>query len=356
MTRSFVLGIAVASFAALAAQAAAAQTTVKVGWCAKTVTSAAAPYAVATKFGWYAQDGIKVELSPLPGSTDCVKLVATGDIPYSVPSVEPLAILAPQGVKMKVFYTAYQGNIYGIDVAADSPVKTFTDLKGKKIGVASMASGGVLITRAVAATHGMNPDRDINIVVAGEGAQAAALLRSHQVDALSLYDTQYALVENAGIAVRPLEDANQEISRYPSNGFVALDSTLQSKRKEAAALARGYARGTVWTMANPEAAIKILYEVYPQTKSLGKDEATALKEDMKTLAARAENWKLSKAGVSRWGESSIENYGAYIDFMLKWGVIKQKVDVKDIVTNDLIADINGFDAAQTAAAAKAYKP
>ena len=48
----------------------------------------------------------------------------------------------PQGVKMKVFYTAYQGNIYGIEVPADSPIKSFSDLKGKKIGVASMASGG----------------------------------------------------------------------------------------------------------------------------------------------------------------------------------------------------------------------
>ncbi|HEX9462484.1 MAG TPA: ABC transporter substrate-binding protein [Alphaproteobacteria bacterium] len=354
MTQRFVLGVS-AAFAALAAHSAAAQTTVKVGWCAKTVTSAAAPYAVATKFGWYAADKIKVELSPLPGSTDCVKLVATGDIPYSVPSVEPLAILAPQGIKMKVFYTAYQGNIYGIDVPAESPVKTFKDLKGKKIGVASMASGGVIIARAIAATNGMNPDSDVNIVVSGEGAQAAALVRSKQVDALSLYDTQYALVENAGMKLRPLADANKEISRYPSNGFAALDSTLKNKREQSVAVARGYARGTVWTMANPEAAIRILYEVFPQTKSLGKDDATAMKEDLKTLAARAENWKLEKADVKRWGESNEANYAAYVDFMLKWGIIKEKVAASDLITNDLIDDINKFDAVQTIADAKAYK-
>jgi NitT/TauT family transport system substrate-binding protein len=353
MTRTLILGLAAAG--ALAAFPASAQTTVKVGWCAKTVTSAAAPYAVANKFGWYAKDGIKVELSPLPGSTDCVKLVATGDIPYSVPSVEPLAILAPQGIKMKVFYTAYQGNIYGIDVPADSPVKSFKDLKGKKIGVASMASGGVIIARAIAATNGMNPDSDINIVVSGEGAQAAALVRSKQVDALSLYDTQYALIENAGMKLRPLEDANKEISRYPANGFVALDSTLKNKREQSVAVARGYARGTVWTMANPEAAIKILYEVFPQTKSLGKDEATALKEDLKTLAARAENWKLEKGGVKRWGENNEANYAAYVDFMLKWGIIKEKVPASGLITNDLIDDINKFDAAKTMAEAKAYK-
>ena len=41
-----------------------AETTVRVGWCARTVTSAAAPFAIATKMGWYAKDGIKVELVP----------------------------------------------------------------------------------------------------------------------------------------------------------------------------------------------------------------------------------------------------------------------------------------------------
>ena len=54
---------------AVSASIAQAQTTVRVAWCAKTVSSAAAPYAIAAKMGWYAKDGIKVELVPMPGST-----------------------------------------------------------------------------------------------------------------------------------------------------------------------------------------------------------------------------------------------------------------------------------------------
>src|SRR5947209_3660545 len=107
------LGAALALVGA-AASAPAAETAIKVGWCARTVSSAAAPFAIATKMGWFAEGGIKVELAPLPGSTDCVKLVATGDLPYSLPSVEPLVTIRSQGVKAKFFYTAYQGNIYGI--------------------------------------------------------------------------------------------------------------------------------------------------------------------------------------------------------------------------------------------------
>src|ERR1044072_8938472 len=153
---------------ALAASAslAQAQTTVRVAWCAKTVSSAAAPYAIATKMGWFAKDGIKVELVPMPGSTDCVKAVATKDVQYGLPSIEPLAIIRPQGVKVKNYYTAYQANIYGIAVPDDSPIKTFADLKGKKIGVTSMASAGVIVARALASNNGFNPDKDVLIVVA----------------------------------------------------------------------------------------------------------------------------------------------------------------------------------------------
>src|SRR5215813_15676138 len=69
----------------------------------------------------------------------------------------------------------------------------------------------------------MNPETDVNIVVAGEGAQTAAMLRSKQVDALSQFDTQYAMVENAGVKLRLLD--TKEIDSYPSNGFLALEET-----------------------------------------------------------------------------------------------------------------------------------
>ncbi|MFL6937044.1 MAG: ABC transporter substrate-binding protein [Xanthobacteraceae bacterium] len=349
--------IAIVSVAALLASvdAAVAQTNVRVAWCARTVSSAAAPYAIATKLGWFKEAGITVELVPLPGSTDCVKAVATNQVQYGLPSIEPVAIIRPQGVKIKNFYTAYQGNIYGIVVPAESPVQKFTDLKGKSIGVTSMASAGVIIARALAATNGLDPDRDIKIVVAGEAAQTAALLRSGDVQALSQFDTQYALTENAGAKLRFLDKDNEAIARFPSNGFIALEETLAKDRAQAVALTQAYAKGTVFAMTNPEAAVRILWEIYPQTKATGKDEATALRDDLKTLEARARNWRLEAGGVTKWGENSEANYGSYVDFLVKNGVIKEKVAVTDLITNALIDDINKFDANAIKTTAQGYR-
>ena len=55
------------------------------------------------------------------------------------------------------------------------------------------------------------------------------------------------------------------------------------------------------------------------------------------------------------GESVGANYQAYYDWLLEQKVIKQKLDAKDVYTNELIDDINSFNAAEVIAMAKAYK-
>jgi ABC-type nitrate/sulfonate/bicarbonate transport system substrate-binding protein len=235
----------------------------------------------------------------------------------------------------------------------DDSIKSIADLKGKKIGVTSMASAGVIVARALVKAAGMNPDSDVSIIVAGESAQTAALLNSKQVDALSQFDTQYALTSNAGAKLRLLD--HPEIRKFPSNGFVALEDYLKNNRKEAVALARGYAKGTIFAIANPEAAIRILWEMYPQTKATGKDEATALRDDLITLEARAKNWRYEQVDGKRWGDNVEANYQAYLDWLQAQGIIKTKTDVKDIVTNELLDEAVNFDEKAVIAEAKAYK-
>ncbi len=333
--------------------AAAQLTTVRVGWCARTVSSAAVPFAVAMKMGWFEKAGIKVELVPVPGSGDCTKLVATKDVMFALPSAEPVLVIRPQGADIKVYYTAYQGNIYGYAVPEASPIKTVADLKGKKVGVIGMGSAGAIVARALVADAGLDPTKDISIVVAGEGAQTAALLAGNQIDALSQFDTQYAMVANAGVKLRLLE--HPAIANFPSNGFIALAETLKDKRREAIALAKGYAMGTAFAIANPEAGVRILWEVYPQTKATGKDEATAVRDDVSTLNARAKSWKYESVGAKRWGDNVEANYTPYIAWLLKNGVIKEALPTKDLITNDLLDEINTFDTAAVQAEAKAYK-
>src|SRR5215510_8695727 len=65
-----------------------AQTPLRVATCARTITTGVgSAFAVAMKMGWFKAEGLEVEIVPLPGSTDCVKSVATRDVPIALPSV-----------------------------------------------------------------------------------------------------------------------------------------------------------------------------------------------------------------------------------------------------------------------------
>jgi NitT/TauT family transport system substrate-binding protein len=339
----------------LTATAAEAQTTVRVCWPARTLTTANAPWAIATKLGWYEKLGVKIEVVPLAGGGDCARALATGQTMFSLQSAEPIAILRAQGAKLKTFYTAYQRSIYGIAVPTGSPIKAITDIKDKKVGVISMSSAGAIIVRSLAKEHGFDPDKDITVVVAGEAAQTAALLRNGSVDALSQFDTQYALVENAGIKLRRL--VHPSIDNFPGHGFVALEETLTKNRKEAIAIAKGYAMGTLFALHNPEGAVRLLWENWPQTKSTSKDETTALALDVATLNARAESaWRLEPVGAKKWGEHLIANHEAYYDWLVANGAHKKKASTAEMLDSSLIDEINDFDATAVIKAAKEWRP
>ena len=207
-----------------------AQTKIVMGWCSRTISSATTPFAIATKMGWYKAEGIEVELVPLPGSGDCVKNVATREV-------------AGRSAQRRAARRGPAAGNQGQDLLHRLPGQYLRHRRARgQFGAAVLGPqgqeyrrhrhgvSGVLIARALASTNGMNPDKDINVVVAGEGAQTAALLKTRQVDALSQYDTQYALVENAGVKLRMLD--TKDIDRYPSNGFLASEETIKNKRQE----------------------------------------------------------------------------------------------------------------------------
>jgi NitT/TauT family transport system substrate-binding protein len=349
-----VLGLA-ASLSLLAPWGPRAAENVRVGWCTKAVTSATSPWAIAIKLGWLERAGLSLTVVPTGGMADCMRLVATRDYLLALSGLEALPTMRDQGVKLRIIYTAYRNYIFGIKVPVDSPIKEVAHLKGKKIGVNSMSSNGVMVTRAMAAAAGLDPQKDINIVVIGEGAQAAAQLKNKEADAYSAFDTAYVLVENAGVALRDLP--NRDVSQFPSSGIYALEENIAGKRAQLVALGRAFAMGQIFAMTNPEAAVHILWEVFPQTKPTGIDAQTALTNEVKLLKARARSWSLDadQMGVKRWGESVGANYQAYYDWLLQQNVIKHKLDAAEAFTNELIDDINRFDSAEVSAVAKVYK-
>jgi NitT/TauT family transport system substrate-binding protein len=334
--------------------ASAASGPTQVGWCSKSFNAAAAPFAVAIQKGWFPADSLNLDLRPVASSSECAKQVASGELAFALTSVEAVAVLRAQGSNLRYFYTAYQSNIYGMAVPTGSAVQTVADLKGKRIGVISQASASAVIARLLVRDAKLDPDRDITLVIAGDPHQTATLLANGALDALSQFDTHYALVERSGVALRRLSHPGLE--HFPANGLIALEETLTTRRREAIALARGYAMGTIYATANPEGAIRALWSVWPATKPGDRDEATALQDGIAMLMARAPAWQLDRVGAKLWGEHMEKHYQAYLDWLYTNAFINQKVTASDLVTGELLKEINAFDAAAVLTAALKEKP
>jgi NitT/TauT family transport system substrate-binding protein len=271
------------------------------------------------------------------GSSDCVRNVATGEVLVAVPTVEPVAILHLTGVRSQVFYTAFRRNIFGLAVPADSPIKSYKDLRDKRIGVTSMSSAGVVVARSVAASVGFDPDRDIKIVVSGQPAQSAVLLRRGDIDAVSQWDVQYTLMGLAGVQMRPMNDP--ELEAFPSNSFVALPQTIATKSDLLARLVRGYAMGTIYAVRNPRTAIEMYHAVYPQVVPTGLDAVAAIEQNTTLLKTVTAKMTLEDA-TTKWGDSKLGAYQNYLDWLVKAGVLKERVEARDVVTNALIDQVN----------------
>src|SRR4051812_38103851 len=337
---------------ALAGPGQAAERTIRLGWCTPSFNAVVAPWAVARKMGWDKAEGVNVELVPVATGIDCVKFVATGEFPFAIPSVEPLAGLVAQGLKAKTFYNMFNGSGWAVAVPEDSPIKTIADLKGKKVGVISLAAVGATVAKGLVKDAGLVPDQDVKLVTVGEAPRAMLFLRSKEIDAVSIFESAHLQISALGVKLRNLPAPVLETA--PQIGLIATDATLASRREDAVALGRILAKGTAYTLANIPAALDITYRAYPQMLPTGKPRSEVEAIDRTFLERRAQYLAKRDGSGKLWGEMNDDYFNRYLAALKEWGLTPRLVAASELLTNDLTADINKFDDAPIVKQAQSY--
>src|SRR5699024_8718858 len=182
----------------------------------------------------------------------------------------------------------------------------------------------------------MDPD-SAKFVPIGVGAQQLNAIKSGKVDALALWDTQYALAENAGVKLTSLPVS--QVADAWGGGFATTRETLDDKKDVLERFGRAIAKSFVFTTANPEAAIRDLWKARPETRGSGSE-----KEEMKA-AINVLKVRIANQGVEEGSWGGIDKKAAQdmVDFMAAAKLIKKSFPATDIYTNDLLKAINDFD-------------
>jgi NitT/TauT family transport system substrate-binding protein len=313
----------------------------------------AAHSSVPEVLGFWKELGLDVEVSPFNGSTGATQVVISGSAQFTMASPEALLVGRQEGANIKGIYNHVREPIYTIAVVKDSPVQKLEDLKGKTIGVLSLSSGATAVAKAMLRGVGYDPEKDVKWLPIGLGPQSANALKTNQVDAIAMWDWAYAILENSGFQFRHFETPGT--SKLLSLMVIANGDFLKANPSVDAKFAQGIAKGTLFTLTNPEAAVRIHWKKYPASKPTNVPEDQALREAVHVLQARLSKYKLEGRADPRFGAFTRDEWLSTRKFFFDVGVINKQPDVKEYFSNDLIDDINRFDKAAIVQKAESYR-
>ena len=231
------------------------------------------PMQLAQKRGFYAEEGLSVELILMAGLTSTRALIGNS-VEFGSASNPTAAV---QGAKLKILMV-FNDKPPG-EFIVQPGIRTMTELRGKRVGGSTVGSLDYGWLREVLPKFGLQLEKDVNFVPVGSTSSRYTALRAGSIDAASLSPPSSLLAQSAGYPTLfrfadHLEDIQASI--------VASDDRLARQ----ADLVRRFMRATVRAqrvyLANRQAGIAAIMEF---TRQKDRDLSARVYDDhMKTIA------------------------------------------------------------------------
>jgi NitT/TauT family transport system substrate-binding protein len=314
------------------------------------------PLLLASSLGYWKQEGYTVDVFPISGSWEAAQQLAAGNIDFGqMAGAVIIQANAEHSIPVRTLITNFSLG-WGLAVKKNGPIKTPADLKGKKIGIVSLSSGGVSLVKSFVKNNGLDPENDVTMIATGVGAQALLALRNDQVQALMYWSSALVGFQSADPDLTILKDPTW--AEIPDYSLATSQQVIDQKPEMVEGISRGVAKAMVFAAANPDCARRLQWKFYPDTKPTNVDEKTAASNDLAKisilLSDQANASKLNPDGFL--AAASAKAMGTYQDFLYAAGVLKAKADSKALVIpagTAFWSKINTFDKAAIEADAKA---
>jgi ABC-type nitrate/sulfonate/bicarbonate transport system substrate-binding protein len=134
--------------------------------------------------GFYAKRGLEIESIGFQGGAKLHQGLIADAADIGLTSGADLAVVTRGNYAKAIGAMAGPPLLMGITVPYDSPIKSLDDLKGKKIGIATVGSLTHWLSLELARSRGWGPEGVQIVALGGNVPAQAAALKMHQVDAL----------------------------------------------------------------------------------------------------------------------------------------------------------------------------
>ena len=316
-----------------------------------------APVALVSALGYDLDEGIAVQTVAAGSPAKAVDGVINGLGDITFVNTAFGFVTRDLGHPIKMFYAFARRMNRSFAVPADSSIRSVVDLKGARI---ALHFGDLLyFARAALIDEGVDPDRDVTFVdwrgPLEEADEMLDAVAAGGVDAIWQLDLVYGLFAAAGMPLRRLPAKTLD-RLTPSASFYAHDRTITERAGALGAYGCALAKATLFTMINPEAAIRLVWEHVPETRPrLGKEQQ-ALNRDLAVLQTRLENSRPQDAPVKRWGAITEAEIAAWQEFLLTNEAIHMRRAPTDYFTAAFVDRFAAFDTTSVVAQANAARP
>ncbi|SEP20792.1 NitT/TauT family transport system substrate-binding protein [Salinihabitans flavidus] len=302
---------------------------------------AGSPQTVTLQLGWLASNGIlgevaadeqgffadeNLELKIVPGgpNVDGVASVASGRANIGSISSSPSLMLArSQGLPIKCIAAGYQQHPFTYFSLEGNPVREPKDLIGKRVATNGTAR---ILLQAMLAKNGISED-DVEVLVMGSDMSP---LLTGQADVVTGWKTNTSALKVLGDERVDMTLWDAGIQLY-ANPYYVNDGLLAEQPEQVQGMLRAIARGWGWVHDNPEAAVDILVNRYPNLDRENELETVGLVLDYSFNAETAERG---------WGTMTRENWLAQIDTYDQLGQFERAApDLDGVMTLAVLDEI-----------------
>ena len=279
---------------------------------------------VAIEKGYYAEEGLQVNIRFPSNANDAISLVAAGRADVGLYyQQDVIQARANQGVPVKSIGAVVQAPLNIVLSLAEKDITSPSDLVGKTIGYAGTELSEALIRSIMEAAGADYSD----VTMIDVGFDLMSSMTTGNVDATigCLVNHEVPQMEEEGFSVNWFDLDDYGVPTYYEGVFLANDKMIENEPEVLAAFLRASARGFADMMANPEEALAILLanqsaENFPLSETVERKSMQVLLPLMETEDAAF----LSQSDAC-WQEN--------IDWMRDQGLIDGEVSVDEVRVN-----------------------
>jgi len=212
------------------------------------------PFWVALDNGEFKKAGLEVDPVLISGGSKSMQALLSGGLDFAHVSGGVSVQAALSGADVTIIATG--SNSMSAGVIAAKEIKSYQDLKGKKVGIASFGGNNDIGFRYAFKKNGINPDKDVTFLQLGGERNRLTALERGAISATIMSPPGLFVAEGQGYS--RLGDLNAMGMRYPELSIVARKRDLKERRDVVRRYLRAYVDAVRTMKSNRDMTVRVI--------------------------------------------------------------------------------------------------